>query len=95
MKSFSKNVLLPALALFSYLFYLFWSAPLDLILQMYSINDLYIFNNSYMPIIVIISIVMFFLLCVSYILPFKHIYYFFLGLITFLLIFLLLQCFKY
>ena len=90
MKSFSKNVLLPAFALFSYLFYLFWSAPLDLILQMYAINDLYIFNNSYMPIIAIIGIVMFFLLCISYLLPFKHFYYFFLGLISFLLILVLL-----
>ena len=62
MKLFSKNVLLPALALFSYLFYLFWSAPLDLILQMYAINDLYIFNNAYVHIVTIISIVMFFYL---------------------------------
>ena len=90
MKLFSKNVLLPAFALFSYLFYLFWSAPLDLILQMYAINDLYIFNNSYMPIITVVGIVMFFLLCISYLLPFKHLYYFFLGLITFLLILMLL-----
>ena len=90
MKLFSKNVLLPAFALFSYLFYLFWSAPLDLILQMYSINDLYIFNNAYVQITAIIGIIMFFLLCVSYILPFKHLYYFFLGLITFLLILMLL-----
>ena len=90
MKLFSKNVLLPALALFSYLFYLFWSAPLDLILQMYSINDIYITNNTYVHIITVVSIIMFFLLCISYILPFKHIYYFVLGLISFLLILALL-----
>ena len=72
MKLFSKNVLLPALALFSYLFYLFWSAPLDLILQMYSINDIYITNNTYVHIITVVSIIMFFLLCISYILPFKY-----------------------
>ena len=90
MKLFPKNILLPALALFSYLFYLLWSAPLDLILQMYTINDLYIFNNSYVHIITIVSIAMFFLLWISSILPFKHIYYFLLGLISFLLILLFL-----
>lgn len=90
MKLFPKNILLPTLALFSYLFYLFWSAPLDLILQMYPINNLYIINNSYIHIITVVSIIMFFLLCISYILPFKHLYYFFLGLISFLLILILL-----
>ena len=90
MKLFSKNILLPSLTLFSYLFYLLWSAPLDLILQMYTINDLYIFNNSYVHIITIVSIAMFFLLWISSILPFKHIYYFLLGLISFLLILLFL-----
>ncbi len=85
MKSFSKSVLLPAFVLFSYLFYLFWSAPLNLILQMYTINNLYILNNSYIHIITIVSIIMFFYSVFLIYFLCKHLYYFFLGLILALL----------
>ncbi len=43
-----KFCILPPLVLFTYLFYLFWSAPLDYILQEYTIDNYFIFKNSYL-----------------------------------------------
>lgn len=84
-------IILPMVTLVSYLFYLFWSAPLSMILQQFSIQYLYILNNSYLHYCLIAIVILGILLFSCYYLSLrwafiKIFYNFFLGLILFVVI---------
>ncbi len=84
-KSYLLNVLLPGISLLSFLFYLLWSASVSLIIQEYKIAHWFIWDNPLTPIMLGVSLGITVVLSLSYYFQ-KHTYYFFTGLILFLLI---------
>ena len=48
LKNFSISYLLPVLSLFSFLFYVFWTYPVQILSQELSIGSYYIFNNPFL-----------------------------------------------
>ncbi|MGL4563500.1 MAG: hypothetical protein ACRCVW_06585 [Brevinema sp.] len=58
----SKNFVLPSLVLGSFLFYLFWSLPLQILLQSYKINSLFIKSHKLIIYSIIICLLIIFIL---------------------------------
>ena len=57
--------LLPVMTLFSFLFYVFWTYPVQILSQELTINEYFLFNNLYLQISFLLCVILFITLIVT------------------------------